>query len=72
MMKPEPTLKERLIGHLIASGMSKAKAEDEAVVILQKRGQMDKQGNLTKAGQRAQNLGVAGRAKAREKAAKKH
>lgn len=72
MMKPETTLKERLVGHLIASGMNKDKAEDEAIVLLQKRGQMDKMGKLTKAGQKAQDLGVAGRAKARERAAKKH
>lgn len=64
------TLINRLTDQLAAGGQKDAKAE--AIAILQKRGHVDANGNLTPEGLKRQNLGPAGRAKDRAAKASDH
>ena len=57
------TLLNRLTDQLAAKGVKNAKSE--ATSILQSRGHIDSNGNLTKEGAQRQMLGPAGRAKDR-------
>jgi hypothetical protein len=56
---------DRLTQQLKAKGMGDLKAKDEALMILNKRGHIDDQGELTAAGRKRQAMGADGRAKDR-------
>lgn len=64
-MTDHPPLVARLIDQLQAKGMGELKAKDEALMILNKRGHIDDQGELTAAGRERQAMGSDGRAKDR-------